>query len=100
MHGISGGRKRVNIASDVDRTSGALFGRTHIGSRCDLHIRGASPFEPWRTLANNHHDHPPALAEANHIMDNLILLAKGGHLVYYGPTQESVVLSAESVAVK
>ena len=34
--------------------------------------------------------HQPRV-EAFHIMDNLILLAKGGYLAYYGPTKEESV---------
>ncbi|MGC6510252.1 MAG: FHA domain-containing protein [Myxococcota bacterium] len=92
--GISGGqRKRVNIAIELLTEPAVLFldePTSGLDATSTLEV-----LHTLRTLADAGKTiimtiHQPRV-EAFHIMDNLILLAKGGHLAYYGPTKKESV---------
>jgi ABC transport system ATP-binding/permease protein len=96
--GISGGqRKRVNIAIELLTEPSLLFldePTSGLDAKSTLEVMSI-----LRQLASNGKTiimtiHQPRL-EAFEMLDNLILMSKGGKLAYYGPASNAVSFTAE-----
>ena len=104
VRGISGGqRKRVNIAMELITEPSLLFldePTSGLDASSTLEV-----LQLLRKLADSGKTiiltiHQPRI-EAYGLMDNLILLAKGGHLAYFGPAKgQAVHYFEERVAAK
>lgn len=94
MRGISGGqRKRVNIAIELLTEPAVLYldePTSGLDATSTLEVMNTlrSLADSGKTLIMTIHQ--PRI-EAFRMMDNLILLAKGGKLAYYGPANDEAV---------